>query len=452
MIQKVSVLGLGKSGQAAADLAADLGREVFVSEEKETTPDDIKNLRERGVEFEFGGHSERVLLSDLIVISPGVRFDHPILVGARKKGIEVISEIEFAFRHMRPSTIIAITGTNGKTTTTQLVYEILKADKRKAVACGNIGYPLSEVARTAEEGSFVVAEISSFQLEGIRGFRPKVGVLLNITPDHLDRHRDLRIYQEAKSRIFENQEGNDFMILNRDDPLTVEAGKGKRARYIPFSRKRELDEGIFVSGDRIGYRLAGFGEGKIISWQDLKLPGFHNLENVLASIAVGLVLGVNIERLRETLLSFPGLPHRIEYLGQVNGITFINDSKATNVDATLRALESLKGDIILIAGGKDKGNDYRPLRPMIEGKVKTLILIGETKEKIAAQVGNGIKTCILSDLEEAVNVAYSLAKAGDSVLLSPASSSLDQFRNFEERGSLFKEYVERLRGLERRKP
>ncbi len=451
--RKISVLGFGKSGTSVVGIAIRLGAEVLISEEKEVLSfqKEEERLRSQGIGFEFGGHTERILSADLIIVSPGVKMDIPILQQAEKRGIPIISEIEFAWRLLPEVTIIAITGTNGKTTTTQLIHEILKADGKKAFLCGNIGYPLSEVIKEVTKESFIVAEISSFQLEGVKEFRPKVGVLLNITPDHLDRHKDMSNYTSIKSRLFDNQQGDDFMVLNSDDKLTLEAVSGKRGRSIPFSRKKELAEGVFVKGDKICYRLSGFGEGEIIETNEMKMQGFHNLENALAATAVSVVLGVKTEVIRRTLTNFSPPAHRLEDLGEINGVRFINDSKATNVDATLRALESLPENVILIAGGKDKDSNYSSLKEMIHQKAKALILIGEAKEKIASQVGGKIKVYILNTLKEAVDLAFGLAQDGDYILFSPASSSLDQFRNFEERGDTFKRYVNELKNLEGRR-
>jgi UDP-N-acetylmuramoylalanine--D-glutamate ligase len=446
--KRVVVLGLGKSGFGAAELLAQSGASVVVSEEKEEKffKDKVEFLERKGVRFEFGPHNKDTLLSsDLIILSPGVRTDLPILVEARKRGIEVIGEVELAFQGMKNVVIIAVTGTNGKTTTVELISHLLKADGRKVVMCGNIGYPAIQALKDMGEECFVVMEVSSFQLETISTFRPKVGVLLNVTEDHLDRYSGLDEYRKVKMKIFENQKENDFMVINGDDPEIVRLSREKIAKPIYFSRRRELREGIFLKEGRIRYRLSSSGEGDIIGKDETSLPGSHNLENVMAAIASTIVVNIRIEALKEALRNFPPLPHRLEDLGFVEGVRFINDSKATNPDATLKALEAIDSPIILIAGGKDKGMDYRPLHELVKKKVKALLLIGEVKERMATEIGAKTpKTHLLPDLNKAVKLAWSLAQEGDTVLLSPASSSQDQFVNFEQRGALFKELVRRI--------
>jgi UDP-N-acetylmuramoylalanine--D-glutamate ligase len=446
--RRAVVIGLGKSGFWAAEFLARMGARVFVSEkgEERSFMGRIEALGKLGVQFEFGTHTKEVILSsDLIVLSPGVRGDMPLIVEAKKRGIEVIGEMELGFRWMRDVVIIAVTGTNGKTTTTRLISHILHLDGRRVVTCGNIGYPVTQALHEIREGDFVVMEVSSFQLETISTFTPKVGVVLNVREDHLDRYKGLDEYREVKMRIFENQMEDDFMVINADDPHILALARERMAKPIHFSKREGVEEGVFLEGERIVYRIGSSEKREIIAKDEMSLVGSHNLENAMAAIASTVVVDVGLEALKEALRTFPPLPHRIEDLGLVGGVRFINDSKATNVDATLKALDTIESPILLIAGGKDKGMNYQPLSEPVKRKVKALILIGEVKERMASEVGAEEKTHLLPDLERAVELAYDLACEGDTVLLSPASSSQDQFIDFEERGNLFKEIVNRIR-------
>lgn len=456
--KKVAVLGMGVSGVYAARLLFNMGARVILSESKKK-----EEIRERSgivppqVQKEFGGHSERVIESDIIIVSPGIPLDVPILKKARAKGIPIIGEIELAFYYI-PVPIIAITGTNGKTTTTALTGKIFETDNRRVVVGGNIGNPLCSFINADGRwtgADIVVSEVSSFQMETIKEFRPKVATILNISENHLDRYATLEEYIEAKERILQNQKPEDFAILNRDCPRTSGLSSKTKAHVIQFSRRYELEEGVFVRDGNIITRIAG-KENSICNANEIKLQGLHNLENVLAAIASAFIFNVRIENILKVLKEFSGLEHRIEFVTEIGGVKFIDDSKATNVDAVLRALESVgepgMRTIILIAGGKDKGGDFGLLGKFVEDKVKCLILLGEAKDRIKKSMikYNPVLDSRLKearDMKEAVGMAHQLATGGDYVLLSPACSSFDMFQDYKERGRIFKEEVRRLVAL-----
>ena len=453
--KKVAVLGMGVSGVYAARLLHNLGARVILSESKKREDTEEKpGIVPGDVEMEFGGHSDRVAESDVIVVSPGVPLNIPVLEKARAGRIPIIGELELASCFI-PVPIIAITGTNGKTTTTTLIGKIFEADNRKVVVGGNIGEPLCSFINpdgSWTKAEIVVSEVSSFQLETIDKFRPKVAAVLNITEDHLDRYAKLEDYAEAKERILKNQKPEDFAVLNMDCPRTFSLAVRAKARIIPFSRKSVPQEGVFVRDGKIMAKISG-EENFICNVADIRLQGVHNLENVLAAIAATFILNVRKENIAKVLKEFPGLEHRLEFAAEAKGVKFIDDSKATNVDAVLRALESVgqtdTRSIILIAGGRDKGGDYSLLGKLIENRVKYLLLLGEAKDKIRKtlihcnpQLTSRVKE--VKDMKEAVRTAYRLASKGDCVLLSPACSSFDMFRDYKERGRIFKEEIRRL--------
>jgi UDP-N-acetylmuramoylalanine--D-glutamate ligase len=387
------------------------------------------------VTLALGGHDlEAFRCADLVVVSPGVPLDIAPLAAARAAGVAVISEVELAGRYIT-APVVAITGTNGKTTTTTLVGEIFGKAGQRTFVGGNIGNPLMDLPLSGGEVDVVVAEISSFQLEGIDSFHPRVSVLLNITEDHLDRYAGYGEYIDAKARIFMNQTDADWAVLNLDDPL-VAAFEGSIApRVFPTSQVRQLTEGAFCLGGEICLRHGGR------QWRfpvaGFRLKGVHNIDNIMAALASALLLGVDPDAAAAAIADFPGLHHRMEFVRSLSGVDYYNDSKGTNVGSVVRSLESFPAPVILIAGGKDKGGDYGPIADLVRQRVSHLVLLGEAKEKIAAQLGGLTDTRQVGSLEEAVGLASSLAVPGTVVLFSPACSSFDMFKNYEERGERF---------------
>lgn len=438
------VVGLARSGVSAANLLHKLGANVTVTDEKgeETLSDNVKKL-EKGISLKLNGHdSVNINGIDLTIISPGVPWDSPFLNKIREKGIRIMSEVEFAFQQLQ-APFIAITGTNGKTTTTTLTGEILKRGGKKVFVGGNIGNPLCEEVLNGGKSELVLSEISTFQMEGSETFKPYISAILNITPDHLDRHESMDEYIELKKRVFINQDENDYMILNLDDEIAAGFSTEVRGKKVFFSRLKEVENGAFVREDKIIFKNDG-REETVCSLKDLKLIGVHNIENTLASVAISGICGISGKIMRDVISEFKGIKHRMELVREIRGIRFINDSKGTNVGATVKSLQSFNEPIILIAGGKDKGSDYLPLKGLIEERVKFLILIGDAKKKIAKNL-NGFKNRIEADtLENAVKEGYKRAKSGDIVLLSPACASFDMFRDYEDRGEQFEEIVNRL--------
>jgi len=443
--KRVLVVGLGKSGVASALFLRSRGAQVTVSDSKpqEQLGDDIPILLDHGIVVETGGHGERTFHGqDLIVVSPGVPADSPPLVQARALGEPVIGEIELAAQFL-PKNIVAITGSNGKTTTTTLIGEIIAAGGYPTHVGGNIGNPAVSLVDAAQPESVIVLEVSSFQLETIQTFRPKVAVVLNVTPDHLDRHRTFETYVDAKARIFENQHADDFAVLNADDPVCVGLANRTRAQVFWFSRKKEVKQGAWTSADRILFRDSA-GQREIMLVSESPLKGAHNLENVLAAICAGKLSGCNSKAIRETVRNFKAVEHRLEYVATVRGVEYYNDSKATNVDATIKALESFPANIHLILGGKDKGSDYTVLNDLLRQRVKCVYTIGAAAEKIESQVKDAAEIVHAESLDNAVQRASANAQPGDIVLLAPACASFDQFRNYEHRGKVFKELVRQL--------
>jgi len=454
--KKISVLGAARSGIACANLLSSLGAKIFLSEIKKK--EEIENLSElnENVETEFGRHSEKLLSCDFLILSPGIPLDIPIIKKAKEKDIPLYSELEIAYRLIQPKLLIAITGTNGKSTTCALVGEIFRQEvitskekgvitPNKVVVAGNIGYPLSQAVKEIDSQTVVVLEVSSYQLELIEKFHPRVGAILNITPDHLERHQSLENYAKIKARIYVNQTKDDFCIFNAEDEYCRKLARDCLSQVIFFSRQKPLKQGIFLDGKNIILRLLAYPF--VTLSPVLKIPGPHNLENALSAVAIGIVVGLSPQTIVRGLESFSGLEHRLEFVREIKGIKFINDSKATNPDSVLVALRSFTGkgvnqsQIILIMGGRDKGLPYRSLLPLIKEKVKVLLLIGEAKEKIAREFAGIAKIIDCVTLEKAVEMAYSLASSGEIVLFSPGCASFDQFRNFEERGKIFKDLV-----------
>jgi UDP-N-acetylmuramoylalanine--D-glutamate ligase len=447
--KRVLVVGLGKSGVASALFLKARGARVTVSDTK--SGDELRNeipvLLDHGITVETGGHGERTFRGqDLIVVSPGVPVDAPLLVQARAMGEAVIGEIELAAQFL-PGPIVAITGSNGKTTTTTLTGEILAAGGLPTLVGGNIGTPAISLAERAKPESVIVLEVSSFQLETIQTFHPKVAVVLNVTPDHLDRHRTFEAYVDAKARIFENQRGDDFAVLNEDDPTCVAMAARTRAQVFWFSRQKEVKQGAWVRDGNILFR-DGRGHQKnvqseIMLVSEIPLKGAHNLENVLAAVCAGALMGCAPEKIRQAVRDFKAVEHRLEFVATIRGVDYYNDSKATNVDATIKALESFPANIHLILGGKDKGSDYTVLNDLLRQRVKRVYTIGAATAKIESQI-KGTEVVHAETLENALRKAHAVAQPGDVVLLAPACASFDQFKNYEERGRVFKEIV---RGL-----
>ncbi len=472
--KRILVVGLGKSGVASALFLKSRGARVTVSDSKPETElrKEILLFLEHGITVETGGHGDRTFRGqDLIVVSPGVPFDAPQLVQARSLGEKVIGEIELAAQFL-PGPIAAITGANGKTTTTSLAGEILAAAKLPVLVGGNIGTPAISFVDQATPKTWIVLEVSSFQLETIVEFRPRIAVVLNITPDHLDRHKTFANYVNAKARIFENQTLDDFTVLNADDATTIDLAERTLAQRVLFSRKKEIASGAFVRNGRIVFRAAiptslnavpgkapeASGESvrerpttndqrpevEIMPLSEIPLKGAHNLENVLAAICVGMLAGCQPNQIRQAVQNFKAVEHRLEFVASVAGVDYYNDSKATNVDATIKALESFPANIHLILGGKDKGGDYSVLNDLLRARVKRVYTIGAAAAKIESQIQGAAEIDHAETLETAVQHASAAAVPGDVVVLAPACASFDQFQNYEHRGAVFKEAVRTL--------
>jgi len=440
--KRVLVVGLGKSGAASALFLKSRGARVTVSDSKPEAElrSEILPLLEQGIIVETGGHGDRTFRGqDLIVVSPGVPFDSPQLVLARTLGEPVIGEVELAAQFL-PGPIVAITGANGKTTTTSLAGEVVAAGKFPTLVGGNIGTPAITFVDRARPDTWIVLEVSSFQLETIVSFRPRIAVILNITPDHLDRHGSFANYVNAKARIFENQRADDFSLLNADDPTTAELAGRTRAQLFWFSRKKEIGKGAFARGGRLFFR-DGRREAEIMPLSEIPLKGAHNLENVLAGVSIGALVGCQPAQIREAVRNFKAVEHRLEFVAKIAGVDYYNDSKATNVDATIKALESFPANIHLILGGKDKGSDYTVLNDLLRARVKRVYTIGAAAAKIESQIRGAAEVEHSETLENAIRRASELAVAGDIVLLAPACASFDQFQNYEHRGRVFKEVV-----------
>jgi UDP-N-acetylmuramoylalanine--D-glutamate ligase len=447
--KRVLVVGLGKSGVASALFLKAQGARVTVSDTK--SGDELRNeipaLLDHGITVETGGHGERTFRGqDLIVVSPGVPVDAPLLVQARAMGEAVIGEIELAAKFL-PGPMVAITGSNGKTTTTTLTGEILAAGGVPTLVGGNIGTPAISLTERATRETAIVLEVSSFQLETIHTFRPKVAVVLNVTPDHLDRHRTFEAYVDAKARIFENQTGEDFAVLNEDDPTCVAMAARTRAQVFWFSRHKEVKQGAWVRDGNIVFRDGPqeqrSQQREIMQVSEIALKGAHNLENVLAAVCAGALMGCSPEKIRQAVRDFKAVEHRLEFVATIRGVDYYNDSKATNVDATIKALESFPANIHLILGGKDKGSDYTVLNNLLRQRVKRVYTIGAAAAKIESQVKD-VEVVHAETLESAVRKANAVAQSGDVVLLAPACASFDQFKNYEQRGQVFKQIVQML--------
>jgi UDP-N-acetylmuramoylalanine--D-glutamate ligase len=443
--KRVLVVGLGKSGVASALFLESRGARVTVSDAKseEQLRQEIPALLDRGIVVETGKHGERTFRDqDLIVVSPGVPWDVLPLKNARKMGTPVIGEIELTAQFLQGK-VVAITGSNGKTTTTTLAGEVIAAGGSMTLVGGNIGTPAITFVDQSSPETWVVLEISSFQLESIQSFRPRISAVLNVTPDHLDRHGNMDNYIAAKARIFENQTADDFAVLNADSEPTVAMAKGIKPQVYWFSRLHEVERGAFVRAGKIIFRDAQ-GDREILAVNEISLKGAHNVENVLAAVAIGMLSGVEPAKIATAVRDFRAVEHRLEFVTAIGGVQYFNDSKATNVDATIKALESFPGKIHIILGGKDKGSDYTVLRELLRERVKRVYTIGAAAPKIEEQIADAAPVTSSGTLENAVRKAAQLAQEGDIVLLAPACASFDQFNSYEHRGHVFKQVVQEL--------
>jgi UDP-N-acetylmuramoylalanine--D-glutamate ligase len=442
--KRLLVVGLARTGVATSLFAAGYGATVTATDEKRESElrETAERLRSAGVRLELGAHNAAAFTQqDLIVVSPGVPAKLPQLELARSRGIPVWGEIELAWRFLRGK-LVAVTGSNGKTTTTALIGHILKGASIPTLVGGNIGTPLLALVESSTDSTVTVAEVSSFQLETIEAFRPEIGVLLNLTPDHLDRHASFEEYAAAKMRMFDNQIERDVAVLNADDP-EVARRMPARPQVYWFSRQKRVAQGAFVREEQIFFRAQG-SEFALLRRDQIPLRGEHNVENVLAACATAYLAGVDPAAIAAGVKSFRAVEHRLEFIAEIGGVSYYNDSKATNVDAALKAIEAFPGSLFVILGGKDKGSPYTPLREPLHARAKAVLLIGSAAEKIAADLRDALPYIHAETLERAVQLAAEGAQPGDTVLLAPACSSFDQFENYEQRGRAFKELVGRL--------
>ena len=442
--KKALVCGMARSGIAAAKLLNRLGARVTLQDMKkrEEISADVLALEGEGIVLYTGANPDEIAcVQDLIVLSPGIPCDLPFIAAAEEAGIEVISEVELAYR-LTPCPITAITGTNGKTTTTTLTGEIMKTAYSGTAVVGNIGIPYSEEVERLTEKDWVVAEISSFQMEKAKEFHPHISAVLNITPDHLNRHKTMDVYIAMKERVFAKQTAEDFCILNHGDEACRKMADKTAAKVFFFDSSETLAEGIYLDGDAIEVRWGAINE-TLIHVDELQILGVHNYENVMAAAAMGICAGIALDTIRAVLKGFAGVAHRIEYVATVDGVDYYNDSKGTNVDASIRAVLAMKKPIVLIGGGYDKGSSFDEWTKLFPGRVKHLVLIGVTAPKVRASAEKFGFTAIsdCETFEEAVDLCREKAEDGDCVLLSPACASWGMFDNYEQRGDMFKEQV-----------
>jgi len=442
--KRVLVVGLARTGVATALFCAARGARVTATDTRGESElgAAVAELRRAGVGLELAGHRQELIReAELIIPSPGVPADAPLLQSARSKGLTIWSEIELASRFLK-GRLIGITGSNGKTTTTSLIEHILKNAGFSTILAGNIGTPLISYVEKTSDKTITVAELSSFQLELIEKLRPNISVFLNLTPDHLDRHHTLESYGAAKARIFENQTEADSAVLNADDPGATPYAPAK-PQVFWFSRKQRVAEGAFVKENEVLFRREGIEE-KVLKLADIPLAGSHNVENVLAAVAATRLAGAEPASVAKGVRSFAGVEHRLEFVAEIGGVRFYNDSKATNADATRKALDAFPGRILIILGGKDKGSDYTALQAPLREKAILALLIGAAASKIEKQIAGSVAIEQAGTIERAVETAAHAARPGDVILLAPACASFDQFQNYEHRGRVFKELVQQL--------
>jgi UDP-N-acetylmuramoylalanine--D-glutamate ligase len=443
--KKISVIGAARSGVGAGKLIKKLGGIPFVSDfsSEEKLKESLNQLKVENINYEFGGHSDRVYDAALMIISPGVPNDSAVIQNARKRGIKLISEIELAYHYCKGK-IIAITGTNGKTTTTSLCGHVFNTCGYKTHVAGNIGLAFSEIVLDVKEGEFVSLEVSSFQLDSIEKFKPAAAIILNITPDHLNRYENnLEKYSASKQRIYENQDEKDYLILNKDSQIVMQYLKDHKSKSFFFSLNEKQNNGCFYSGDDVIFKINGKETFRCVR-KDINIRGEHNLSNAMAVICAAKVLNLDNDKIIKGLQTFESVEHRLELVREISRVKYINDSKATNVDSVWYALKSFDEPIILILGGQDKGNDYEQIRPLVLQKVKKIYAIGSSSEKVFNFFHHDVKVEIEKTLEDAVLSSSREAKSGDVVLLSPACASFDMFNNYEHRGKVFKEAVNKL--------
>ncbi len=444
--KRVLVVGLGKSGLAAARFLKERGARVTVSDARPATLiAELPTLLDEGFMVESGSHGLLTFRrQDLIVVSPGVPQTVPELMQVRAMGMRIIGELELGARFLQGE-VVAITGSNGKTTTTALLGEILKASGRPTLVGGNIGRPVTEMVAESSPETWSVLEVSSFQLETVETFKPRVAMVLNITPDHLDRHGSFENYAAAKARITEFQTAKDFLVLNGEDAEAQKVAAKSAAQISWFSAKRRIKQGAFVHGESIFFcAKEGATPEAVMPVAEITLAGAHNVENVLAAVCAARLAGVPAETIRAAVSAFKAVEHRLEFVRELEGVRYYNDSKATNVDATMKALASFTGGVWLVLGGKDKDSDYTVLAALLRERVKAVLTIGSAAEKIGRELAGVVKIESAETLERAVAYARANAVAGDTVLLAPACASFDQFENYEHRGKVFKELVQAL--------
>ncbi len=443
--QRILVIGLGKTGIASVRFLMGQGAKVTATDEKPQSElkDAVHELGSLSANLEFCGYNTDVLSRvDMIVPSPGVPPSNIILAEAQSRKIPILSEIELAYRFLKPP-LIAITGTNGKTTTTTLIGHILAREGKRIFVGGNIGNPLIGYLEGKQDDDYAVVEVSSFQLQWTHSFHPFISVFLNTTCDHVDYHGSFEAYRETKERIFENQKDSDLAILNADEPRSFLLEKNMVAKVQFFSTKTEVKKGIFLK-DRTLVHYTVNGDCEEYPLDMIKIPGLHNIENVMAAIMAARYCGCSPGNIISAVGDFKGIPHRIEFTEEKNGVAFYDDSKGTNVGAVARALETFSRPIILLMGGRDKEGDFGTLSPLVKSKVKELVLFGEARNKIDDLIGGAVKTSKTTTLKEAIELAYRHSRPGDIVLLSPGCASFDEFSNYKERGRFFKDVVKGL--------
>lgn len=445
----VLLVGLAKTGVSTIKKLDKLGAKIIVNDIK--SKDQLKYIIKQienldSVEYILGHHLEDISNIDLTIVSPGVPLDLPFIKKLQSENINIIGEVELAYKLSKNPTFVGITGTNGKTTTTSLVGEIFKKASKDSYIVGNIGNPVIDTVDLTDENSFLITELSSFQLESIEDFKPRVSTIINITEDHLNRHHTMENYINAKANIFKNQDANDFCILNYDDEIVRELGNKTNAKVLYFSQKEKVSQGAYLDDNNNIIIKINDKEIKLLNKDELSLPGNHNLENCMAAILMSYVLGIDLEIIKDTLKTFKSVEHRLEFVTDKDGIMFVNDSKGTNPDSTIKAITSYDKPIVLIAGGKDKQSDFTEMISYATKNVKALVLLGETADKIeqTAKLQGMNNIFRVSDMKEAVKTAYKLAQSGDVVLLSPACASWDMYPNFEARGLDFKENIYNL--------